>query len=538
MCGLWFYRSGEKIGSQNILKIKECFYKIQGRWPDSSVFNIVDDETVIGFHRLAIMDPSEKWDQPFIIDKGFWKKVYVICNGEIYNYEKIIEKYNLDVKSGSDCEVIPLLYEMYWIEKIMSELLWEFVFVIYDQELEKVFVARDPIWVRPLFLWRQNSDKFEFGFCSQLKWLAGLYDKIIQFYPGQYLTVDLIAESFEWKKYYKYDHKILYKDSKIVEKNIRDIFSRTVKRRLMSDRPLGCLLSGGLDSSICSAIAAKYSSTQIKTFTIGLEWSTDIPFAEKVADFIWSDHTTFLVTQQDALDYLDETIRTIESFDITTVRASVWQLMLAKKIKRESDVKVLLCGELSDELMSGYKYFHNTPDLESMHRENIRLVKDIYRYDGLRADRTMSENGLEVRLPFADIEFVDYILSVDPKLRIPKDWIEKYLFRKAFDSENILPSEVLWRSKEAFSDGISKKQRSWFEVIQDYIDTIISDEEFLSEKWKFIHCPPQTKEAYYYRKKFVEYFWEQYSSVIPYFWMPKWCGNVDDPSARILDVYK
>lgn len=306
----------------------------------------------------------------------------------------------------------------------------------------------------------------------------------------------------------------------------------------MSDRPLWCLLSWWLDSSICSALAQKHSDKPIKTFTIGLEWATDTPFAERVAMYIWSDHTTFLVTQKEALEALDETIKTIESFDITTVRASTWQYLLAKKINQTTDVKVLLCGELSDELMSGYKYFHKAPDPQTMHEENIRLVQDVHRYDGLRTDRTMSESGLEVRLPFADVEFVDYFFTIDPALRMPKDGIEKYLFRKAFDATDLLPKEVLRRSKEAFSDGTSGRQKSWFEVIQEYIDTIISDEEFFEQKQKFVHCPPTSKEAYYYRKKFGEYFWEQYSTVIPYFWLPKWCGDITDPSARVLkDVY-
>lgn len=223
------------------------------------------------------------------------------------------------------------------------------------------------------------------------------------------------------------------------------------------------------------------------------------------------------------MDAIDQTIYAIESYDITTVRASVWQFLLGEYIAEHSDVKVLLCGELSDELMSGYKYFHKAPDAESMHTENIRLVQDVHKYDGLRTDRTMAFHGLEVRLPFADVKFIDYILSLDPRIRMPKDGVEKYLFRQAFDATDLLPKEILWRSKEALSDGTSSVQKSWFMLVQEYIDKQISDAEFIAYKDSFVHCPPPTKEAYYYRKKFVEYFGDRHAGVIPYFWLPKRC---------------
>lgn len=293
-----------------------------------------------------------------------------------------------------------------------------------------------------------------------------------------------------------------------------------------------------MDSSICAAIAAHYSDQPLHTFTIGMEGATDVPYAQMVADYIGSVHTSVVVDVDDALAVVAQTIYAIESYDITTVRASVWQYLLGKYIAAQTDIKVLICGELSDELMSGYKYFHKAPDAAAMHRENIRLVRDIHRYDGLRTDRTMAAHGLEVRLPFADVDFVDYILSLDPAYRMPQDGVEKYLFRKAFDSTGLLPSDVLWRSKEALSDGTSSQKDSWFSLLQDHIDTIVSDEEFMEGKKRFVHCPPLTKEAYYYRLLFDQYFGDKHSGVIPYFWLPKWCGDVTDPSARVLtDVY-
>jgi len=499
MCWIGLYKIGEQ-DSQKIQTTKTSFFKIQWRWPDRSYFEAIDDKIILWFHRLAIMDLSAKWDQPFVTKTDKWI-IYTLCNGEIYNYHEILDKYKFQVKSGSDCEVIPFLYQLGWIAKVVEEIRGEFAFLIYDTTNQTIYTGRDPIGVRPLFFGKQKKWT-DFGFCSQLKWLSGLYDEVEQFGPGTYMSIDLQTQEMTQKDFYSRQYIIQEQKQEDIEDKIRTIFTQTVRKRLMSDRPVGCLLSGWLDSSICSAIAQKYSSKPIKTFTIGLKWATDIPFAQTVAKYIWSDHTTFEVTMQEALDAIDQTIYTIESFDITTVRASTWQYLLAKKIKEQTDVKVLICGELSDELMWWYKYFHKAPDEISFDAECRRLVADVFWYDGLRTDRTMSQNGLEVRLPFADVDFVDYFFGIPTRLRMPKDWVEKYLFRKAFDSTDLLPKEILWRSKEALSDGTSSKTKSWFEVIQEHIDTIISDEEFAQAKKTYKHCPPQLKEAYYYRKKF------------------------------------
>jgi asparagine synthase (glutamine-hydrolysing) len=493
----------------------------------------------VWFHRLAIIDPSAAWDQPFVFTKQDGSLIYVVCNGEIFNYRAIVSQYGLSVQSGSDCEVIGLLYIQYGIDVVVDVLLWEFAFVIYDMGLGKIIAARDPIGVRPLFLWTNVTWSLSLWLCSELKGLSDLYEDVIPYPPGKYSIYDIASQTMDWHMYYSYSYVSQSLSMDALYKKIRDVFTDAVRIRLMADRPLGCLLSWWLDSSICAAIAAKYSDQPIQTFTIGMDGATDVPYAHKVADHIGSRHTTFYVSAQEALDCIEKTIYTIESFDITTVRASVWQYILGQKIAEQTDVKVLLCGELSDELMSGYKYFHKAPDAQRMHQENIRLVQDVHLYDGLRTDRTMAQHWLEVRLPFADIRFVDYILSVDPVLRMPNDGVEKYLFRQAFADAWLLPDEVLWRSKEALSDGTSSVQKSWFTLIQEYIDTIVSDEEFLAHKDLFVHCPPQTKEAYYYRKVFVSHFGEKHTNVVPYFWLPKWCGDVIDPSARVLvDVYK
>jgi asparagine synthase (glutamine-hydrolysing) len=297
---------------------------------------------------------------------------------------------------------------------------------------------------------------------------------------------------------------------------------------------LGCLLSGGLDSSIVSAITAKHVKHVLHTFTIGLEGATDIKYAEMVSKHIKSIHQTFIVTIQDALDAIEEVIYTIESYDCTTVRASVWQYLLGKKIKENTDIKVLLTGEGSDELMSGYMYFHKAPDAYESHRENMRLLEDIHRFDGLRVDRAMSCHGLEVRIPFLDPEFVELYLSLPIDLRMASRGIEKQLFRDAFKDTDYLPHEVLYRRKEAFSDGTSSLEKSWFEILQEHIGGLVSDEEFMNHKYG---VEVDSKEKYYYKKIFEKNFGEKCFGVIPYYWLPKWCGNVMEPSARVLDVY-
>jgi asparagine synthase (glutamine-hydrolysing) len=323
-----------------------------------------------------------------------------------------------------------------------------------------------------------------------------------------------------------------------IYKNIRDIFTDSVRKRLISDRPIGCLLSGGLDSSMVSAITAKLINHQLYTFTIGLIGATDIKYAEMVAKHINSKHTTFIVTIDEALKAIKEVIYTIESYDCTTIRASVWQYLLGKKIKETTNIKVLLTGEGSDELTSGYMYFHNAPSPDESHKENVRLLKDIHKFDGLRVDRAMACHGLEVRIPFLDTKFIDLYLSIDNKLRMAKGSIEKQLFRDSFKEENILPEQVLYRKKEAFSDGTSCNDKSWYKIIQEHIEEIVSDEEFNMMGSKYVFNKPDTKEKYYYRKIFEEYYGDKSKNVIPYYWLPKWSGNITEPSARVLEVYK
>ena len=523
MCGIWAYLSPQSVTSDLLYP---SFMKISERGPESSTFSKVSDRIFLGFHRLAIHGLSGSGNQPFVKDMDS-STIYCICNGEIYNYDQIISTHSFPLQGKSDCEVLPFLYQKYG-EDMIDHLDGEFAFILisvnHTTQTFKIFCGRDPYGVRPLFY--GFGPHQELVLCSELKGLVDLCQEVFVFPPSHTLS---FSKNMKFTKYQPKIHP--------QTQNLVDTFSQVVKKRLYSERPLGCLLSGGLDSSIVSAVASKYSDHPLRTFTIGLEGATDIYYAEKVAKHIGSIHTTFLVAIQEALESLEKVIYQIESYDCTTVRASVWQYLLGKKIKENTDIKVLLTGEGSDELMSGYLYFHRAPSAEESHQENLRLLEDIHRFDGLRVDRAMSCHGLEVRIPFLDPEFTTFFLGLSKEERMASRGIEKQLFRDAFCETHLLPNEVLYRKKEAFSDGTSSKEKSWFEILQDHIDLIISDEEFEVERNKFTWNTPNTKEKYYYRKMFVQHFGSKSEKVIPYEWLPKWCGEVKDPSARVLSVY-
>ena len=305
----------------------------------------------------------------------------------------------------------------------------------------------------------------------------------------------------------------------------------------MSERPVGCLLSGGLDSSLITALVAKhFKKEDLCTFSIGFEGSEDLKYAKIVADHLNTRHFEYIVTEQMMIQSIEDVIRDIETYDITTIRASTPMYLLSKYIKNNTDITVLFSGEGSDEASGSYMYFHNAPDSNSFNKETVRLLKDLQYFDVLRSDKSTASNGLEVRVPFLDKEFLQYYMQIDPDLKIPNGKIEKYLLRKAFDN-GLLPDEILWRSKEAFSDGVSSKKKSWFEILQCHINNIITDEEFEESASKYKHNPPKLKEALYYRRIFDKHFSNR-DSIIPYYWLPKWNGEINDPSARILNSYK
>lgn len=539
MCGIFLYLQNEAINSDKLNEIYNNFLKIKNRGPDYSEY-LVKNNMFIGFHRLAINDLTSSGNQPMINDN-----IILICNGEIYNYKELIKKYNLNCTSHSDCESILKLYihfkEKYQnineiIYNLCNELDGEFAFIIFDKNINKIIVSRDRYGVRPLFF-SINNDKF--GFSSELKSLDNLFNSVIQFKPSCYMTIDL-------ENNLKYDiheyHKIKknYINNKEPNINIiKTLLIDSVRKRLNSDRPLCALLSGGVDSSIVCGILSKYfmkNKKDLHTFSIGLKNSADLIYAKKVAEFIDSTHHEVVVTEEEMLKSITEVIKITETYDITTIRASTPNYLIAKYIKENSDFKVIFSGEMSDELFGSYLYFKNSPNKDEYHNEVNRLLENVYLFDNLRADRCISSQGLEARIPFSDHILAEYIQSIDPKYRTCNNRIEKELLRKSFEEDNIIPYEILYRQKDAFSDAVSNKDRRWFTIIKEYINQYITDDEFNEESIKYTINTPLTKEAYYYRKIYNNYYKSE--NIIPYFWMPKWSNETNDPSATTLKIYK
>lgn len=552
MCGIWALLSSKTIA--NFGQLFESFMKLKHRGPDYSTFNLITDKTLLGFHRLSIMDLSADGNQPFHYVRSDGSCVYCVCNGEIYDYKQLKQKYNIETKSNSDCEIIIPLYEKIGVNEMVKVLGSEFAFIILDINKEgdvKMIVGRDPIGVRPIFYAVENDS---ICISSELKGLSDVYDNCYVFPPGHYMTYS--NNKMELIKYYNYEYKEMeiIPDIENINKQLREKLINAVRKRMMSDRKFGVLLSGGLDSSLIFGIIIHLIQTEfpelcdeeIECFTIGLDsGSTDVPYAIEVVEFLKKKHPKIKhhiinIDENEALKSIDETVYATESWCITTNRASTMNRLACKYIQENTNVKVIFTGENSDECNCSYLFFHNAPDANEAKKEGIRLVKDVHMFDGLRADRSASYHSIEVRLAFADPEYVDYIFSLPSNLLAPIKGIEKFTLRNAFDGMNIIPHRTTWRVKAAFSDAVSLKERSWYQIVQEYINDRISDEEFEENKDKFKYNTPFTKESYYYRKKFTEYFGnsEQKAKVIPYFWMPKWSPGVLDPSARVLQNYK
>ncbi len=571
MCGIWGYISKLRNGSIKHVDLYKAFMNIKHRGPDKSTppdFLEINSFTnlSLGFHWLRIIGNDQKINQPFKVrDEINNVTTYCLCNGEIYNHKPLIKKYKLITKSSSDCEVIPLIYKKVGIKQLLEDIKQnEFAFCIidvyHDEKKIVMHMGRDPIGVRPCFY---GFDDNGFGFSSELKGLLNIINSknITPFSPGTYMTInidmkdDKINMTHESFPYYNKDYKIntygwnIFGDIYLnhVRKNIRNILTDCVECRLQSDRPIGALLSGGIDSSIICSIASKLlakEGKQLHTFSIGMPGGSDEPNAKAVAKYCNTIHKHIELTQQDFLDAIPQVIHAIESNCITSIRASVGQWLISKWISENTDIKVLLVGDTADELFGSYLYFFNSPSPKDSHHECSRLLRELYLYDMLRCDRGIANHGIEARVPYADCRFVDYYMSIDPRVRVPLAWrkggkkIEKYLFRSAFKGFGYVPYSIITRKKEAFSDGCSAmKEKSWYLVIQKNANEKYSDEEFEELKIKYLHNMPQTKEALYYRIIFNNYFGDDVAHVIPRMWMPRWCPGVVDPSARVLDVY-
>lgn len=595
MCGIFALLNNVNLTKQFII---EQFEKGKHRGPEFSIFKSVMIKADFGFHRLAINGLNDKSNQPIIIND-----IALICNGEIYNYKELYGIMDVKPNTDSDCEVIIHLYKKYGIEHTLQMLDGVFSFLLVDYRLEntnaKMYVARDPYGVRPLYmLFDENphiSDSVTgvdnvYGFASELKELTEIKDKlngkndktkydVIQFIPGTYSEYALnFKVNTEWKlirqncTYHRtgfHTNIISSGEDEITEmenslKMVQNYLQEAVyKRCSTTERQVACLLSGGLDSSLITALVNdynnKYGLPKLETYSIGLEGSEDLKYARLVADYLETTHTEIILSEQDFLNAIPHVIKDIESYDTTTVRASIGNWLLGKYISEHSDAKVIFNGDGSDELTAGYLYMKYSPDWIESDKECRRLLGDIYMYDVLRSDKSISSHGLEPRTPFLDRTWVQQYLSLPLHIRYQhkNGFIEKQLLRTAFSpsyfkntqGKSLLPNEILWRKKEAFSDGVSKKTRSLYEIIQEFtkqqmgIDEENGGPEYYAELCKTDgtmsevgdHLVPETSEQYYYRQIFETHY-KGMGKIVPYFWMPKYV-DAKDASARTLAIY-
>lgn len=535
MCGIFAYLQGnDKITIETLL---EYFKLIQHRGPDNSQTLEINADLFFGFHRLSINGLDDTGNQPME-----YNGCYLICNGEIYNWKHLVEFYDYEkeYKSQSDCEIILHLYNQLDIDLTLKLLDGVFSFVLYDSNKQKLFIARDRYGVRGLFI-GQSNDNTSIGIASEAKSLTFM-DNIYQFPSSHYLVIDMHEKNFdtlEYQTYYEFEYKETYTNKNDIYELIRKTFTKVVLKRTMTDRPFGCLLSGGLDSSlICSILADWFKDPKmLHTFSIGLDGSPDLIAAKKVADYIGSTHHHVVVTEKDLLNEIDATIYSLGTYDVTTVRASVPNRLIAKYVRDNSDIKVIFSGEYSDE-MGSYMYFMNAPNGVEYHNECVRLLQDIIYFDALRSDHSISEFGLEARVPFADASFVELVMKIKSELKMfgkQNGQMEKELLRRAFSKEggyykDALPLDVLWRRKNGFSDSVSKQERSWSTIVGEYLENKVTNEEMKGLD--------MSKEAYYYKKIYEKTYNKPTFKLTPYQWLPKWCGDIKDPSARKLTIYE
>jgi len=532
------------------------FSRIAHRGPDAwrIEFDKKVKNGVVGFHRLEILDCLYGM-QPMRLHQ--YPHLALLCNGEIYNCQRLKEQYGFNYETDCDVECILHLYASGGVEHCARSLDGVFVFCIVDLAKQRVFVGRDPYGVRPVF--RLYTKTGILGICSEAKGLIELSQvldgeawKLEPFPPGCVEEYEVEetgrTRAVVKKQFYNIGDRPFFKplipydslSTEDVHANIRTLLTAAVKKRLMAERRIGCLLSGGLDSSLVAALLVKLAKEdnlpyKIQSFAIGMGDSPDIEAAREVAKYIGTEHREVIFTPEDVMRVLDKVIYHLETPDITTVRASVGMYLLSDFIKQHTDTTILFSGEGADEVAQGYIYFRDAPSADVAHNDSLRLLRDIYLFDGLRADRTTAAHGLELRVPFLDLQFTNYYLGLPAAMRQPQGGVEKHLLRSAFDSTDLLPKSILWRHKEAFSDGVASAKKSLFQVIQELVDSKWSNDMLDKECSKYSHCTPTTKEALYYRKVFEKNFPNQ-GHFIPYFWMPQW-SDAKDPSARFISHY-
>ena len=570
MCGIFALLNNNGTVQYNC--VEQAFITGQRRGPEESILKEISTNVIFGFHRLSINGLGVESGQPMTIGG-----ITLICNGEIFNFKELFSNIKIVPKTSSDCEIIIHLYKLYGIEQTLRLLDGEFAFILYDNsdntKTPLIHAARDPFGVRPLYYMDSIGHNKEqcnatvnalatpiIAFSSELKCLSPLVRtsndsqveyKIKQFIPGSFTTYELQHHQWKTKTNNKKYHSLncstnifsRYIDSELYG-DICFHLNKAVEKRVVgtTERPVACLLSGGLDSSLITALVNRYYKGQLETYSIGMEGSEDLRNARKVAEHLKTKHTEIILTKDDFFNAIPEVINAIESYDTTTVRASVGNYLIGKYISEHSDAKVIFNGDGSDELTGGYIYFLAAPDDIEFDNECRRLLSDIYAFDVLRSDKSISTNGLEPRTPFLDREWVQFYLNIPVSLRNPlnnsnNNKVEKYLLRKAFSEiePGLIPNEILWRTKEAFSDGVSGNEGSWFEIINSKINELFNCYDGPPIiKHDNINVPTTNEQKYY--RDIYDKLYPNTADIVPYFWMPKYV-NAQDCSARTISFY-
>lgn len=544
MCGIWAVLGALAADPA----IRAYLDALKARGPEYAALTTDISGMLLGFTRLAINGLTPAGHQPFTDGT-----LHTVCNGEIYNYKELAKRHALSLADGtSDCAVLPPLYKLLTPTELCRTLDGVFATIIADTEKQQVFLARDPYGVRPLFQAQYPDGTLVWS--SEVKGVPPGYTSITPFPPGTYRIFGMNGKLVEERTYHtiptvKLAHFMGGYNLKEAHRALRASLIAAVKKRLLSERPIGALLSGGVDSSLIAAIAArelKYQGKRLTTFSIGMPGSTDLKYAKMVAEHINSIHHEIVVEPNDFLKAIPTVIHAIESYDITSVRASVGNYLVGKYIKEKTDIKVVFNGDGSDEIGGGYIYFYAAPSDEAFETESERLLDEIHLYDVLRSDRCISSHGLEPRTPFLDKNVVATWRSLDTQFRRPRKatlegrgvQMEKQVLREAFETDNYLPFDVLWRKKEAFSDGVSATHDSWYKRCIEFAQTKGITVEIIKQITEGWHNPPQTEEAYWYRVLFEDAYGADAATLIPRMWMPRWVSGASDPSARTLkDLY-
>ena len=529
--------------------IRSALQRTRSRGPDA-VRIVNSGNGWLGFNRLSIMGLTEEGMQPFAYGNRKtlrWEKetagiqwretpeeteILLVCNGEIYGFrpwKKELEEKGDSFISDSDCEILPALYREYGTD-MFRMLDAEFALVLYDKKEDTWIAARDPIGIRPLYYGVREDGIYVFA--SEPKNLVSLVQKIRPFPPGHYFRNGVFVKYRDLSEVRKYNED----SPEEISLQIHDLLTKGVRKRLDSDTPVGFLLSGGLDSSLVCGIAAQLLKKPLRTWAIGMDMDAiDLKYARKVADFIHSEHHEVIITKEDVIHALEPVIEALGTYDITTIRASIGMYLVCKAIHEQSDVRVILTGEISDEIF-GYKYTDFAPNAEEFQKEAEKRIREIHMYDVLRADRCISVNSLEARVPFGDLAFAEYCMAIDPEKKLNRYGKGKYLLRRAFEKDHLIPDSILWREKAAFSDAVGHSLK---DDLAEYAENCYTDAEYEERIRNYTHAKPFTKESLLYREIFEKYYPGQ-SEMVKDFWMPNrnWEGcNVMDPSARVLSNY-